>query len=124
MKAMKVMKAMKKDMKAAKKTIRFLELWTAEQQRVLNDLEAHRQSMVDALDAQRDENRWMRRQIIDLLECIADVEAKASPPALENDLFGEPDETTRVPTEAAIEDINECLDNLDSRLRRLESRQP
>jgi hypothetical protein len=119
MKARKAMKAMKKAMKATQKTIRFLELWTAEQQRVLNDSEARMQSMDDALVAQRDENKWMRGQIIDLLERMFDVEAKLSSPAPENDLFGETTAATAEPvTMAHLEDVYECLDRLWERTKR------
>jgi uncharacterized coiled-coil protein SlyX len=119
-------------MKAMKKSIRFLELLTAEQQRVLNDLNVSTERLETALVAQRAENRDVRGQLIDLLERITELSSKVSPPSLEEDLFGEADETTaataatapddgvEVVTRAQLEDVLECLDFLFERLRQLE----
>jgi hypothetical protein len=86
-KARKAMKALKKAMKALRKDNLFLELWSAEQQRSINDLEARLQTTEESLLRQRDENNWMRQSIIGLLERLYEVESRLSAPEPEDALF-------------------------------------
>jgi hypothetical protein len=79
-KARKAMKALKKAMKALRKDNLFFELWSAEQQRSIDDLEARLQTTEEALLRQRDENGWMRQSILNLLERLHAVESRLPTP--------------------------------------------
>jgi hypothetical protein len=79
-KAKKAMKALKKAMKALRKDNLFFELWSAEQQRSIDDLEARLQTAEEALLRQRDENGWMRQSILNLLERLHAMESRLPRP--------------------------------------------